>query len=52
MSYFLKQLNLKENVPVDLNLYGNITKQLEMLVQAFSTKANRDISKNPVMDGT
>ena len=29
MPYFLRQLNLKENVAVDLNLYGNITKQLD-----------------------
>ena len=38
MPYFLKQLHLKENVAVYLNLYGNITKQLEML-------ASRAISK-------
>ena len=37
---------MKENVAVDLNLYGNITKRLEMLVQASFTKANQVILKN------
>jgi hypothetical protein len=46
MPYFLRHLNLKENVAVDLNLYGNITKRLEMLVQASFTKANQVILKN------
>ena len=46
MPYFLRQLNLKETVAADLKPYGNITKQLEMLVQASFTKASRAISKN------